>query len=85
MLITFGIHLLLLMFEGLLCDKIERNGENMWLLVFTPLFFAFPVSVAACVWGIRNDRSLEVSTGCKPVLKNYFQEIFILIEQKFLN
>jgi len=60
MLITFGIHVLLLMFEGLLCDNVEREGQNMWLIVFAPLFLSFPVSVAACIWGIRNDRSLEV-------------------------
>jgi len=61
MLITVGMHLLLLMFELLLCDKIESQGTgNMWILVFTPLFFAAPVAVAACIWGFKHDRSLEV-------------------------
>lgn len=60
MLIAVGIHLLLLMFEVLVCDRIER-GNHFWLLVFMPLFFVSPVSVAACVWGFRHDRSLEVS------------------------
>lgn len=59
MLIAVGIHLLLLMFEVLVCDRIER-GNHFWLLVFMPLFFVSPVSVAACVWGFRHDRSLEV-------------------------
>lgn len=59
MLIAVGIHLLLLMFEVLVCDRIER-GTHFWLLVFMPLFFVSPVSVAACVWGFRHDRSLEV-------------------------
>lgn len=59
MLIAVGIHLLLLMFEVLVCDGIER-GTRFWLLVFMPLFFVSPVSVAACVWGFRHDRSLEV-------------------------
>ncbi|XP_012322545.1 transmembrane protein 185A isoform X3 [Aotus nancymaae] len=59
MLIAVGIHLLLLMFEVLVCDRIER-GSHFWLLVFMPLFFVSPVSVAACVWGFRHDRSLEV-------------------------
>ncbi|GAB5584965.1 transmembrane protein 185A isoform X3 [Prionailurus iriomotensis] len=58
MLIAVGIHLLLLMFEVLVCDRIER-GSHFWLLVFMPLFFVSPVSVAACVWGFRHDRSLE--------------------------
>ncbi|KAG8507577.1 Transmembrane protein 185A [Galemys pyrenaicus] len=63
MLIAVGIHLLLLMFEVLVCDRIER-GSHFWLLVFMPLFFVSPVSVAACVWGFRHDRSLEVR--CHP-------------------
>ncbi|MEE6496813.1 hypothetical protein FKM82_002492 [Ascaphus truei] len=61
MLIAVGIHLLLLMFEVLVCDRIERENHYFWLLVFMPLFFVSPVSVAACVWGFRHDRSLEVS------------------------
>lgn len=60
MLIAVGIHLLLLTFEVLVCDRVER-GTHFWLLVFMPLFFVSPVSVAACVWGFRHDRSLEVS------------------------
>nr|CAB3267063.1 transmembrane protein 185A-like [Phallusia mammillata] len=61
MLITVGMHLLLLMFELLLCDNVEAGGQkNMWILVFTPLFFASPVAVAACIWGFKHDRSLEL-------------------------
>ncbi|MEE6496814.1 hypothetical protein FKM82_002492 [Ascaphus truei] len=65
MLIAVGIHLLLLMFEVLVCDRIERENHYFWLLVFMPLFFVSPVSVAACVWGFRHDRSLEVV--CVPL------------------
>lgn len=59
MLIAVGLHVLLLMFEVLVCDRVAR-GNYFWLLVFMPLFFISPVSVAACVWGFRHDRSLEV-------------------------
>lgn len=59
MLIAVGIHVLLLTFEVLVCERVER-GSPIWLLVFMPLFFVSPVSVAACVWGFRHDRSLEV-------------------------
>lgn len=59
MLIAVGLHVLLLMFEVLVCDRVSR-GNYFWLLVFMPLFFVSPVSVAACVWGFRHDRSLEV-------------------------
>uniref|UniRef100_H2Y958 Transmembrane protein 185B n=1 Tax=Ciona savignyi TaxID=51511 RepID=H2Y958_CIOSA len=61
MLIAVGMHLLLLMFQLLLCDNVEAGGHhNMWVLVFTPLFFAAPVAIAACIWGFKNDRSLEL-------------------------
>lgn len=61
MLIAVGLHVLLLMFEVLVCDRVAR-GNYFWLLVFMPLFFVSPVSVAACVWGFRHDRSLEVKS-----------------------
>ncbi|XP_062850322.1 transmembrane protein 185A-like isoform X2 [Trichomycterus rosablanca] len=64
MLIAVAIHILLLMFEVLVCDRIER-GTYYWLFVFMPLFFASPLSVAACVWGFRHDRTLEVV--CVPL------------------
>nr|KAF6436568.1 transmembrane protein 185A [Rousettus aegyptiacus] len=75
MLIAVGIHLLLLMFEVLVCDRIER-GNHFWLLVFMPLFFVSPVSVAACVWGFRHDRSLELEILCSV---NILQFIFIAL------
>ncbi|KAH0630832.1 hypothetical protein JD844_004120 [Phrynosoma platyrhinos] len=76
MLIAVGIHLLLLMFEVLVCDGIER-GTRFWLLVFMPLFFVSPVSVAACVWGFRHDRSLEVRLSlCIWVWKSCVPSIF---------
>uniref|UniRef100_A0A8C7Y9T3 Transmembrane protein 185A n=1 Tax=Oryzias sinensis TaxID=183150 RepID=A0A8C7Y9T3_9TELE len=66
MLIAVGLHVLLLMFEVLVCDRIAR-GNYFWLLVFMPLFFVSPVSVAACVWGFRHDRSLEVRKLTHPL------------------
>uniref|UniRef100_A0A4W3GDX0 Transmembrane protein 185 n=1 Tax=Callorhinchus milii TaxID=7868 RepID=A0A4W3GDX0_CALMI len=75
MLIAVGINLLLLMFEVLVCDRIER-GNHFWLLVFMPLFFVSPVSVAACVWGFRHDRSLELEILCSV---NILQFIFIAL------
>lgn len=81
MLIAVGLHLLLLLFEALLCDRVERDGgaeggARFWLLVFLPLFFAAPVAVAACVWGFRHDRSLELELACSV---NVLQFIFIAL------
>lgn len=61
MLITLGMQLLLLMFELLLCDKVQRDDGVKWILVFMPLFFVSPVAVVACIWGFKHDRSLEVT------------------------
>ncbi|XP_040491898.1 transmembrane protein 185A isoform X1 [Ursus maritimus] len=79
MLIAVGIHLLLLMFEVLVCDRIER-GSHFWLLVFMPLFFVSPVSVAACVWGFRHDRSLEVPK--EPERKGWDPELSLGYEKE---
>lgn len=68
MLIAVGLHVLLLMFEVLVCDRVAR-GNYFWLLVFMPLFFVSPVSVAACVWGFRHDRSLEARNETFTTLK----------------
>uniref|UniRef100_A0AAR2LFQ9 Transmembrane protein 185A n=1 Tax=Pygocentrus nattereri TaxID=42514 RepID=A0AAR2LFQ9_PYGNA len=78
MLIAVGIHILLLMFEVLVCDRIERvTSEHVWLLVFMPLFSVSPLSVAACVWGFRHDRSLELEIMCSV---NILQFIFIALK-----
>ncbi|KAM4536890.1 transmembrane protein 185-like isoform 1-T1 [Odontesthes bonariensis] len=82
MLIAVGLHVLLLMFEVLVCDRVER-GKYFWLLVFMPLFFVSPVSVAACVWGFRHDRSLELEVLCSV---NILQFIFIALRlDKIIN
>lgn len=60
MLMTLGMQLLLLMFELLVCNKVENNGQNSWIFVFMPLYFVSPVAVAACIWGFKHDRSLEL-------------------------
>nr|XP_057924609.1 transmembrane protein 185-like isoform X2 [Doryrhamphus excisus] len=77
MLIAVGLHVLLLMFEVLVCDRVARGNGNFWLLVFMPLFFVSPVSVAACVWGFRHDRSLELEVFCSV---NILQFIFIALK-----
>lgn len=80
MLIAVGLHVLLLMFEVLVCDRVAR-GNYFWLLVFMPLFFVSPVSVAACVWGFRHDRSLEVSV---PTSVKMYAEIWWKLSQSYI-
>ena len=45
MLITLALHLILLMFELLVCDKLESE-RHLWILVFIPLIFISVVSIA---------------------------------------
>lgn len=59
MLITLALHLILLMFELLACDKLQ-SGRHLWILVFIPLIFISVVSIAVCIWAVKHDRSFEV-------------------------
>jgi len=58
MLICLALHLLLLMFELLVCDKLE-SGRHIWVLVFIPLIFISIISIAICVWAVKHDRTFE--------------------------
>lgn len=60
MLISLALHLILLMFELLVCDKLQ-TGRHLWILVFIPLIFISIVSIAVCIWAVKHDRSFEVS------------------------
>ena len=60
MIICLALHLLLLMFEILVC--INLSGKQYpWRLMFMPLYVLSCLSVIACIWGFRHDRSVEVS------------------------
>lgn len=59
MLISFSLHLILLMFELLACDRLT-SGRHLWVLVFIPLIFGSVASVGACVWSVKHDRSFEL-------------------------
>lgn len=68
MLISLALHLILLMFELLVCDKLE-SGRHLWILVFIPLIFISIVSIAVCIWAVKHDRSFEViQTAPKKLL-----------------
>lgn len=59
MLISLALHLILLMFELLVCNKLE-SSKHLWILVFIPLIFISIVSIAVCIWAVKHDRSFEV-------------------------
>jgi len=60
MLMAFSTQMLLLIFEVLVCEKLESQGPSLkWIVVFSPLIFISILSVFICIWSIKNDRSLE--------------------------
>ena len=60
MLFSLIIHSLLLLFEILLCNNIEEQKYS-WILAFAPIYMISPFSIIFCIWGLRHDRSVEVS------------------------
>ncbi|KAG5325453.1 T185B protein, partial [Pseudoatta argentina] len=75
MLITLALHLILLMFELLVCDKLESK-RHLWILVFIPLIFISIVSIAVCIWAVKHDRSFELELFCAV---NVLQFIFLAL------
>ncbi|XP_063219739.1 transmembrane protein 185B [Bacillus rossius redtenbacheri] len=75
MLISLALHLILLMFELLACDKLE-SGRHLWILVFIPLIFISIVSIAVCIWAVKHDRSFELELFCSV---NILQFIFLAL------
>ncbi|CAL1281143.1 unnamed protein product [Larinioides sclopetarius] len=59
MLISVVLQVLLLMFEVLVCDKLENN-RHWWILVFVPLILISIISIIVCIWAVKHDRSFEV-------------------------
>ncbi|XP_044763860.1 transmembrane protein 185B [Coccinella septempunctata] len=75
MLISLALHLILLMFELLVCDKLE-SGRHLWILVFIPLIFISIVSIAVCIWAVKHDRTFELELFCAV---NVLQFIFLAL------
>uniref|UniRef100_U5EWF6 Putative conserved plasma membrane protein n=1 Tax=Corethrella appendiculata TaxID=1370023 RepID=U5EWF6_9DIPT len=73
MLISLSLHLILLMFELLACDRLT-SGRHLWVLVFIPLIFGSIASVGACVWCVKHDRSFELELFCAV---NALQFVFL--------
>nr|AEE62959.1 unknown [Dendroctonus ponderosae] len=75
MLISLALHLILLMFELLVCDKLE-SSRHLWILVFIPLIFISIVSIAVCIWAVNHERSFELELFCAV---NVLQFIFLAL------
>ncbi|XP_064608288.1 transmembrane protein 185B-like [Liolophura sinensis] len=76
MVISSSVHLLLLMFELLACDKLE-SGRHKWTLVFIPLMFMSVASIGICVWAVKHERSFELELFSAV---NILQFIFLALK-----
>lgn len=78
MIISSSLQMLLLMFELMVCDKLNNNRPHVfWLFVFIPLFSISVVSTGLCIWCIRHGRSFELELLCSV---NILQFIFLALK-----
>ena len=62
LIICTSLHILLLMFELLVCDKLQSGrAQVLWILVFIPLIFMSIISIGICVWAVKHDRTFQVT------------------------
>ncbi|KAG1698547.1 Transmembrane protein 185-like [Nymphon striatum] len=77
MLISFALHLLLALFELLVCDKLQTD-RHLWILVFIPMIFLAIVSIAVVIWAVKHDRSFEINkkiiTECRKAKDNWLNQ-----------
>ena len=59
MILSLIIHVLLLLFEIMLCINIKQQKLS-WILVFSPVYIISPLSIIFCIWELRHERSVEV-------------------------
>nr|CAG4651930.1 EOG090X087A [Triops cancriformis] len=76
MFLSLVSHLLLLVFEVLLCDKLT-SGRLLWVLTFTPFFLLSVISVPHSIWAVRHKRSCEVEVFCAA---NILQALFLALK-----
>lgn len=70
MMICLFLHMLLFIFEILVCINLDKK-LYAWRIMFMPLYVLSSVSIIACVWGFRHDRSVEVSMIINTITKEY--------------
>lgn len=87
MIVSTGLHLLLLMFELLMCDKLENaeyRKQLYWMLIFIPLVFLSLISFAVCFWSIKVDRNFDVRQISFIIIKLIYKNAFSSTARNFL-
>ncbi|CAF3571411.1 unnamed protein product [Rotaria socialis] len=57
LIIYFVMHILILTFELLVCDKLEKRLETRWITCFTPLLICILISSISCLWSLKAQRN----------------------------
>ncbi|CAF1107240.1 unnamed protein product [Rotaria magnacalcarata] len=60
LIIYFVMHILLLIFELLICDKLENRLETRWITCFTPLLICILISSISCLWSLKAQRNFLI-------------------------
>eukprot|EP00111_Clytia_hemisphaerica_P002795 TCONS_00007870-protein len=61
MMIASCFHLLLMLFEVLMCMNLQYSIAS-YRVVFIPMYFMSFMAIVGCVWGYRHERQLELET-----------------------
>ena len=76
MILSFATNLVLLLFELIVCEKLESRNTLPWSYCFLPLYLLSLVSVATFIWSIKYARSYEIELFFSA---NMLQFIFIAL------
>lgn len=60
---------------GAVSHQLE-SGRHLWTLAFIPLIFISLLSIAICIWALKNERGFELELFCAV---NILQFIFIAL------
>ncbi|CAG0913512.1 unnamed protein product [Notodromas monacha] len=78
MIVCLGMHVLLVMFEVLVCAQLESGSKRyLWTLTFVPLLLLSLVSIAVCLWAVKHDRAFELELFCSV---NVVQFVFLALK-----
>lgn len=58
----FLIHILIFVFEILICDKLENHLEFRWILCFVPMHICTFLSFISCLWSLRTQKNFLIQS-----------------------
>ena len=60
LIIYFLLHILILTFEILVCDKLQNQTDMRWIVCFIPLFICTLFAFFSCLWSLKVQRNFLV-------------------------